>query len=78
MNVDGDTALTPRQAGRLLGVGPKTLCNAADQGIVECFRTRGNHRRFLLSVIDSHQRKGTFATAAANAQRRRPDSRETS
>lgn len=43
--------LTPLQAGRLLGVSPKTITRWAKQGKLSCTVTLGGHRRFAKSDI---------------------------
>ena len=66
-----DLELTPTQAGRILGVGPRTVNNAADMGLIECHRTVGGHRRYWRSVVMRHYHRGTFDDAAAIAAKRR-------
>lgn len=51
-SVDADASyLTPGQAGRILGVSPKTVDRWANDGRIPCLVTLGGHRRFRADVI---------------------------
>ena len=69
-----DVELTPAQAGAILGVGPKTVNNAADEGLIDSHRTPGGHRRYWASVVQAARAAGTFDDAAAIAARRKGES----
>lgn len=43
--------VSPRQAAKMLGVCIVTLRNWEKDGKIQCVKTLGNHRRFLLSEI---------------------------
>lgn len=43
--------ITPYEASRMLKVTQRTLVNWDYQGKIKTFRTKGNHRRFLLSDV---------------------------
>ncbi len=44
--------LTSTEAGRLLGVSPKTIVRWANDGRISCLVTFGGHRRFARSVVE--------------------------
>lgn len=43
--------LRPEQASKILNITQQSLINWTNQGKIECIRTKGNHRRFLMSSI---------------------------
>jgi len=43
--------IRPEEAARLLRVTCQTLVNWDNKGIIKCVRTKGNHRRYLLSDV---------------------------
>ena len=47
-----DSLLSTSEAARLAGVTPSTMKRWADEGIVECERTAGGHRRFRRSALN--------------------------
>ena len=49
--MNNDKLLRPEDASKLLKVTVTTLNNWTRKGILECIRTKGGHRRFLLSSI---------------------------
>jgi predicted site-specific integrase-resolvase len=46
-----DKLLRPEEASRILNITQRSLINWSLQGKIDCIRTKGNHRRFLLSSI---------------------------
>lgn len=46
-----DKLLRPEEASRILNITQQSLINWTNKGKIECIRTKGNHRRFLLSSI---------------------------
>lgn len=48
-----ESLLTTRDAARRLGVGPSTVKRWADEGLLECVRTAGGHRRFSRSQVEA-------------------------
>lgn len=49
--MNNDKLLRPEDASRILKVTVATLNNWDRKGIIKCVRTKGGHRRFLLSSI---------------------------
>ena len=49
--VSAGAFLTSGQAGRILGVSPKTVNRWATEGRIPCVVTLGGHRRFRAEVI---------------------------
>jgi predicted site-specific integrase-resolvase len=43
--------LRPEEASRLLNITQQSLINWSNQGKIECIRTKGKHRRFLMSSL---------------------------
>ena len=43
--------LHPEQASRILNITQQSLINWSNQGKIECIRTKGKHRRFLMSSL---------------------------
>jgi excisionase family DNA binding protein len=57
-----DKYLRPEEASKLLKVTNQTLVNWDNKGKIKCTRTKGNHRRYLLSDIvklNSSEQKNT-------------------
>ena len=52
-----DDFLGPGEAGRLLGVSPKTVARWASQGLIPAIVTLGGHRRFRRTDIEAAQGK---------------------
>jgi excisionase family DNA binding protein len=48
-----DALLTTRDAAQRLGVGPSTIKRWADEGVLECVRTAGGHRRFPVDRVEA-------------------------
>ncbi|MGF1508683.1 MAG: excisionase family DNA-binding protein [Myxococcota bacterium] len=48
-----ESLLTTRDAARKLGVGPSTIKRWADEGVLECVRTAGGHRRFPRDQVEA-------------------------
>jgi excisionase family DNA binding protein len=48
-----ESLLTTRDAARRLGVGPSTIKRWADEGLLECVRTAGGHRRFPRAQVEA-------------------------
>lgn len=48
-----DALLTTRDAAQRLGVGPSTIKRWADEGVLECVRTAGGHRRFPADRVEA-------------------------
>ncbi len=44
--------LSPQQVQKRFGYHPKTLADWADQGKIKYIRSKGNHRRYLLSDLE--------------------------
>ncbi len=51
--MSSDSLLTTRDAARRLGVGPSTIKRWADEGVLECVRTAGGHRRFPVEHVEA-------------------------
>lgn len=50
---DEEKYLRPEEVSKILKVTTKTLENWSNQGILKCVRTKGNHRRYLMSDVIS-------------------------
>jgi excisionase family DNA binding protein len=46
-----DKLLRPEEASKILNITQQSLINWTDKGKIDCVRTKGGHRRFLLSSI---------------------------
>lgn len=44
--------LKPKEAAKMLGVSTRTLSIWNKNGKIDCFKTVGKHKRFLLSEIE--------------------------
>lgn len=53
MSHDEEKYLRPEEVSKILKVTTKTLENWSNQGILKCVRTKGNHRRYLMSDVVS-------------------------
>jgi hypothetical protein len=53
MSQDEEKYLRPEEVSKILQVTTKTLENWSNQGILKCVRTKGNHRRYLMSDVIS-------------------------
>jgi excisionase family DNA binding protein len=51
--MNDETYLRPEEVSKILKVTTRTLENWTKKGTLKCIRTKGNHRRFLLSDIIS-------------------------
>ena len=49
---------TTTEAARMLGVGPSTVKRWADDGVLECIKTAGGHRRFPAEAIRRFEQEG--------------------
>lgn len=59
-----DGALTPSQAGEMLGVSSKTVQRMCDAGELQSHTTLGGHRRIPVASIERYQM--LFTTPARN------------
>lgn len=48
---DQEKYLRPEEVSKILQVSTRSLENWNNQGILKCVRTKGNHRRYLLSDV---------------------------
>ncbi len=55
-----DQYLTTRAAAAFLGVGTTSVKRWADEGVLECERTRGGHRRFRRAELERFKRGQTI------------------
>ena len=53
MSNNEEKYLRPEEVSKILQVTTKTLENWSNQGILKCVRTKGNHRRYLMSDVIS-------------------------
>ncbi len=60
--------LSTREAAELLGVGPSTVKRWADEGVLNCLRTTGGHRRFRASDVERLRAVQQTAGPAQNAR----------
>jgi putative resolvase len=51
MSEDQEKYLRPEEVSKILQVTTRSLENWSNQGILKCVRTKGNHRRYLLSDV---------------------------
>jgi predicted site-specific integrase-resolvase len=51
MSEDQEKYLRPEEVSKILQVSTRSLENWSNQGILKCVRTKGNHRRYLLSDV---------------------------
>ena len=51
MSEDQEKYLRPEEVSKILQVSTRSLENWNNQGILKCIRTKGNHRRYLLSDV---------------------------
>ena len=51
MSEDQEKYLRPEEVSKILQVSTRSLENWNNQGILKCVRTKGNHRRYLLSDV---------------------------
>jgi predicted site-specific integrase-resolvase len=51
MSQDQEKYLRPEEVSKILQVTTRSLENWNNQGILKCIRTKGNHRRYLLSDV---------------------------
>ena len=49
--MNDDKLLRPEEASKILNITQQSLINWTDKGKIECIRTKGGHRRFLLSSL---------------------------
>jgi len=49
--MNNDRLLRPEEASRILNITQQSLINWTNDGKIECVRTKGGHRRFLLSTL---------------------------
>jgi excisionase family DNA binding protein len=52
-----ETLLSTQDAARLAGVGPTSVKRWADEGLIECRKTAGGHRRFERGVLERFLRE---------------------
>ena len=59
MSQDQEKYLRPEEVSKILQVTTRSLENWSNQGILKCVRTKGNHRRYLLSDVIAMSSKKT-------------------
>lgn len=59
--------LTSTEAAMLLGVSPSSIKRWAEEGLVPCIKTAGNHRRFERGVLERFRNSGAAPAAAVPA-----------
>ena len=59
MTQEQEKYLRPEEVSKILQVTARSLENWSNQGILKCVRTKGNHRRYLLSDVIAISSKKT-------------------